>query len=229
MQKVDFCFVVVLFGFSGCVVHTNTDWVVSVPVQPPGPMQASGDIIWQIRWADNRCFATSGDVLLIPGEYYGGVAAIPYTCDGFRLGPGAGAVLRRFDKSGTIRLRYEDGWIAAVAIGIDEAGGSSAQVNIDRIQSAADKALGGRGYLLNPQDIVEAVLAGTMGARVFQCETIAVPAELDGWNLHYPPLPELPDGISPGLHLMWHPDYGTGWIQAVPGEVSWGRFSPEST
>lgn len=212
---------VVVMSGSGCVYRTLRS--VLPPAVDPGPLWEQSDYRWRVRWSGNEAVLAPDEGLTIAADCSGGITAQAMDRDGFPIGPVAGAVLRQYRPGEAVQMGYEEGWLAETVRILEENGMDPAVLNLERLQEAGVRASDGRPFLLSAADAAAALAAGTLGYRSLQPELYDIPhTALQGWSLHYPPAPGLPDRLPEGLYRIWHARRGLGWLRVTPGHAEWG-------
>ncbi|AFG38667.1 hypothetical protein [Spirochaeta africana] len=212
---------------AGCGLMPHSMRQVRLPETPPGEIWRAGGIVWRIRWPEGELETTERQ-LQVPVGAGGVVVAVPYTLDGFRIGPAAGAVARWREPRATLQLCYREGWINEVGLGVLAAGGDLRHANLERVQQTAMQATGGLAWTLSVEDAVFGLLTGTLSSGFFRPPGYNLEPEalilLDGWRLPYPPHPQIPNRLPAGEYLLWHPAAGIGWLRLETGGFSWQQM-----
>lgn len=215
----------VILCISGCGNVVSGDRYVVMPRGVPGPLWQGREFVWEVRWEGSRRIIEPDTGVYICAGYLGPVTAQALTPEGLLLGYPAGRIIRDAMAEPVVELLYEYGWVASVVLIAAEGGMEYSRINTGRLQYEAGEATGGRRFLLDHVHFAQALAYNTLTARSFQADVIDLPPDIEGWSLHYPPQPGMPAAVREGLHLIWHPVFGVGWLHAAPDQVVWGSFA----
>jgi hypothetical protein len=166
--------VALAFSFSSCGGVTTVDICVKLPDPPPCWPEELKDCPYVLRYLEEP--GSVGELVVAPGneEAYLTISKLPvvpvtavpqYGTPPAAVRPCGAVYPADLGQDGTLRLSWEEGFLAELCLRCAGSGDHLQAVHIEKLRSFISKRSDGNPWLLDPAAISSAIAGGTLSAR----------------------------------------------------------------